>query len=246
MKRIMIMTVLLGSLMATGCYMNSDVDLDVNTDRYSLNICSVANYRMKNTEFSFISYYDVPDTSVFGATIPQLAYRLAEDMDDSTTLYWIDQEKQAFLPSYVYTLVDHDTTQPDDYTPLLHALMAQGILRADTTYAPMLLFEIYAPERFKCDSTLDPYIDIDEDGDTNYYYHYSNAISIVNNLREQHHMPVRLAPGVEPFQPVNLHWLDDDWSTDSLTLDSIGVRIVPDPQGRQMRIVEFNRCKGNI
>ena len=234
---------ILASVLFAGCYLNRDVDLDVNTDRYALNICSVANYRMKNP---VLGYYEVADTSVFGSTIPQLAYRLAEDMDDSTTMYWIDQQKQTFLPSYVYTLVDHDTTQPDNYVPLLNALMAQGILRADTTYAPMLLLEIYAPERFKCDSTLDPYIDIDEDGDTNYYYHYSNAISIVNNLREQHHMPVRLAPDVEPFQPVNLHWLDDDWPTDSLTLDSIGVRIVPDPQGRQMRIVEFTRCKGKI
>lgn len=233
---------ILASVLFAGCYLNRDVDIDVNTDRYSLNICSVANYRMKNPEL-YVSYYDVADTSVFGSTIPQLAFRLAIEANDSTTMYLIDQQKQTFLPSYVYTLVDHDTTQPDDYVPLLNALMAQGLLRADTTYKPMLLLEIYDPERFKCDSTAFKFV---VDGDTLYNYEVFTTNSIVNNLREQHHMPVRLAPDVEPFQPVNLHWLDDDWPTDSLTLDSIGVRIVPDPQGRQMRIVEFNRCKGKI
>ena len=133
---------IMASVLFAGCYLNRDVDLDVNTDRYALNICSVANYRMKNPELDYVSYYDVADTSVFGSTIPQLAFRLAIEANDSTTMYLIDQQKQTFLPSYVYTLVDHDTTQPDDYVPLLNALMAQGLLRADTTYKPMLLLEI--------------------------------------------------------------------------------------------------------
>ncbi len=244
MKRIMIMTLLLGSLMATGCYLNTDVDLDVNTDRYALNICSVANYRMNHPELGYVPYYEVADTAVFGATIPQLAFRLALNLTDSSTIYWIDQQKQSFLPSYVCTLVDSDTTQPDNYAPLLAALMAQGLLRADTSYKPMLLLEIYDPARFRCDSSAFDYID--DEGDTMYYYEFLTANSIVHNLRVQHHMPVRLAPGVDPSLHASLGWLSDDWPSDSLRLDSIGVRIVPDPQGRQMRIIEFNRCKGKI
>lgn len=232
---------IMASVLFAGCYLNRDVDLDVNTDRYALNICSVANYRMKNP---VLGYYEVADTSVFGSTIPQLALRLAIEANDSTTMYMIDHEKQAFLPSYVCTLVDSDTTQPDDYVPLLNALMAQGLLRADTTYKPMLLLEIYDPARFRCDSSAFKFID--DEGDTLYNYEVFTANSIVHELREQHHMPVRLAPGVDPSLPSGLEWMTDDWPSDSLRLDSIGVRIVPDPQGRQMRIVEFNRCKGKI
>jgi hypothetical protein len=40
--------------------------------------------------------------------------------------------------------------------------------------------------------------------------------------------------------------MNEDWPTDSLWLDDMGFRIVPDPQGRRMRIIEFNRCKGDI
>lgn len=234
---------IMASVLFAGCYLNRDVDLDVNTDRYALNICSVANYRMKNPDLDYVYYYESADSSVFGSTIPQLALRMAIEANDSTTMYLIDQQKQTFLPSYVYTLVDHDTTQPDDYVPLLNALMAQGLLRADTTYKPMLLLEIYDPERFKCDSTAFKFV---VDGDTLYNYEVFTTNSIVHDLREQHHMPVRLAPGVDPSLPSGLEWMTDDWPSDSLRLDSIGVRIVPDPKGRQMRIVEFNRCKGKI
>ena len=40
-------------------------------------------------------------------------------------------------------------------------------------------------------------------------------------------------------------WFNDR-KADSLWLDNSGFRLVPDPQGRQMRIITFNRHKGKI
>ena len=49
-----------------------------------------------------------------------------------------------------------------------------------------------------------------------------------------------------PDNVTEFYWMTGDWKSDSLWLDSRGMRIVPDPQGRKMRIVEFNRQKGKI
>lgn len=242
----MIMTAVLGGLMATGCYFNRGVDETVETDRFTMRMMS-----WDMVEGELVSYFDQNDTMVHGGTVPEIAYLLADlsDSVNSTTMYWYDRKKQGFLPGYTYLIVDRDTTQPRDYTPLLHAMMKKGFLRADTTYEPMRILEIYDMARFEAPVDTIETIVIDDDGDTNYGYEINtiDAIFIINSLRDQYRMPVNLAPGVDPFSETeDGRRLDGDWKADSLWLDSRGMRIVPDPQGRKMRVIEFNRCKGKI
>lgn len=230
----------------TGCYFNRGVDETVETDRFTMRMMS-----WDMVEEELVSYYDENDTMVHGGTVPEIAYLLADlsDSVNSNTMYWFDRKKQGFLPGYTYLIVDRDTAQPRDYTPLLHAMMKKGFLRADTTYEPMRILEIFDRARFEAPVDTIKTIVINDDGDTNYGYETNtiDAIFIVNTLRDQYRMPVNLAPGVDPFSETeDGRSLDGDWKADSLWLDSRGMRIVPDPQGRKMRVVEFNRCKGKI
>ena len=248
------MTAVLGGLMATGCYFNRGVDETFETDRYTMRMVSwdmdvdgVIEHGIAVREFQNL------DTSVYGGTVPEIAAFWAQlpDSINLTTMYWYDQEKQYFLPGYSYLVIDRDTTQPKDYTPLLHAMMERGILRADTTYEPMRILEIYDPARYNVDIDSVVTIVVDEDGDTSEVveYHETNAISIANRLRDRYRMPVNLAPDVDPYMATGIpsHWFEkDNWQADSLWLESRGLRIVPDPQGRKMRVIEFNRCKGKI
>ncbi len=241
----MIMTAVLGGLMATGCYFNRGVDETIETDRFTMRMMS-----WDMVEGELVSYYDKNDTMVHGGTMPEIAYLLADlsDSINSTTMYWYDHKKQGFLPGYTYLIVDRDTTQSKDYTPLLHAMMKRGFLRADTTYEPMCLLEIFDKARFEAPvDTIETFV-INDDGDTNYGYEINtiNTISIVNRMRDNYRMTVNLAPGVDPYSQTEERWSDGDWKADSLWLDSRGMRIVPDPQGRKMRVIEFNRCKGKI
>ena len=230
----------------TGCYFNRGVDETVETDRFTMRMMS-----WDKVEGDLVSYYDQNDTMVHDGTVPEIAYLLADKSDsvNSNTMYWFDRKKQGFLPGYTYLIVDRDTAQPKDYTSLLHAMMKKGFLRADTTYEPMRLLEVFDRARFEALVDTIETIVIDDDGDTNYVYETNtiDAIFIINTLRDQYRMPVNLAPGVDPFSETeDGRSLDGDWKADSLWLDSRGMRIVPDPQGRKMRIVEFNRCKGKI
>ena len=245
------MTAVLGGLMATGCYFNRGVDETFETDRYTMRMVSwdmdvdgVIEHGHAAKEFGNL------DTAVYGGTVPEIAALLTSFSDsiNSTTMYWYDQEKQYFLPGYTYLIVDSDTTQPKDYTPLLHAMMERGILRADTTYEPLRLLEIYDPTRYNVDIDSIVTFVVDEDGNTNEVveYHETNAFSIVNRLRDRYRMPVNLAPEVDPSMVTEYHSNNGDWQADSLWLESRGMRIVPDPQGRKMRVIEFNRCKGKI
>ena len=230
----------------TGCYFNRGVDETVETDRFTMRMMS-----WDMVEEELVSYYDENDTMVQGGTVPEIAYLLADlsDSVNSNTMYWFDRKKQGFLPGYTYLIVDRDTAQPRDYTPLLHAMMKKGFLRADITYEPMRILEIFDRARFEAPvDTIETFV-INDYGDTNYGYEINtiDAVSIVNSLREQYRMPVNLAPGVDPFSETeDCRSYDGDWKADSLWLDSRGIRIVLDPQGRKMRIVEFNRCKGKI
>lgn len=231
----------------TGCYFNRGVDETIETERFTMRMASWDMLEQGN----LVSYYDANDTMVHGGTVPEIAYLLADlsDSVNSNTMYWFDRKKQGFLPGYTYQIVDRDTTQPRDYTPLLHAMMKKGFLRADTTYEPMRILEIFDRARFEAPVDTIETIVINDDGDTNYGYETNtiDAIFIVNTLRDQYRMPVNLAPGVDPFSETeDGRSLDGDWKADSLWLDSRGMRIVPDPQGRKMRVVEFNRCKGKI
>jgi hypothetical protein len=182
--------------------------------------------------------------------VPEIAAVLAIVSDtiiNSTTMYWYDQEKQGFLPGYTYFIVDRDTTQPKDYTPLLHAMMEKGVLRADTTYEPMLVLEVFDTVRFDVGKDSLKAITINEDGDTIIdNYCYSNAVSIMNNLRESYRKPIVLAPGLSPWRETHWDWSKGNWDFVVKQLEQRGLRIVPDPQGRKMRVVEFNRCKGKI
>ncbi len=240
MKRIMIMTAVLGGLMATGCYFNRGIDETFETDRYTMRMVSW------DMDVDSVNRYD----DVYGGTVPEIAAVLAIVSDtiiNSTTMYWYDQEKQGFLPGYTYFIVDRDTTQPKDYTSLLRAMMEKGVLRADTTYEPMLVLEVFDTVRFDVGKDSLKAITINEDGDTIIdNYCYSNAVSIMNNLRESYRKPIVLAPGLSPWRETHWDWSKGNWDFVVKQLEQRGLRIVPDPQGRKMRVVEFNRCKGKI
>lgn len=240
--------VLATSMMLTGCYFNRDIDETIETERYTLNLVS-------NNFMSSIEDYEKGDTLMYICSVPRLAKFLADVTydfrSDDTTMCLIDEDKQTFLPSYYCYITDRDTAQPTDYTPLLHAMMERGILRADTTYRPLQLLEIYDSTRFHFDE--DPLVgEVEvaetfiEDGDTVYSYSATSVTVVVDQLREHYRIPVSLAPGVDPKRVTNHRWMNNNWEADSLWLDSRGMRIVPDPQGRKMRIIEFNRCKGKI
>lgn len=226
--------------MATGCYFNRGIDETFETDRYTMRMVSW------DMDVDSVNRYD----DVYGGTVPEIAAVLAIVSDtiiNSTTMYWYDQEKQGFLPGYTYFIVDSDTTQPKDYTSLLHAMMEKGVLRADTTYEPMLVLEVFDTVRFDAGKDSLKAITINEDGDTVLdYYCTSNAVSIMNNLRESYRKPIVLAPGLSPWRETHWDWSKGNWDFVVKQLEQRGLRIVPDPQGRKMRVVEFNRCKGEI
>lgn len=226
--------------MATGCYFNRGIDETFETDRYTMRMVSW------DMDVDSVNRYD----DVYGGTVPEIAAVLAIVSDtiiNSTTMYWYDQEKQGFLPGYTYFIVDRDTTQPKDYTSLLRAMMEKGVLRADTTYEPMLVLEVFDTVRFDAGKDSLKAITINEDGDTVLdYYCSSNAVSIMNNLRESYRKPIVLAPGLSPWRETHWDWSKGNWDFVVKQLEQRGLRIVPDPQGRKMRVVEFNRCKGKI
>ena len=229
----------------TGCYFNRGVDETVETDRFTMRMMS-----WDMVEEELVSYYDENDTMVHGGTVPEIAYLLADlsDSVNSNTMYWFDKKKQGFLPGYTYLIVDRDTARPKDYTSLLHAMMKKGFLRADTTYEPMRLLEIFDRTRYEAVDSIVTMTKIDDYGDTNYCVEISttSASYIVDQLREHYRMPVKLAPGVDPNSETGDLWIEGDRKADSVRLENKGIRIVPDPQGRKMRIIEFNRCKGKI
>jgi len=153
-------------------------------------------------------------------------------------MWYVDKDKQEILLKYAYTLVDHDTSRPDDYTPLLQAMIERNILRADTTYEPMKMLVIYDSARLESSIPNDV-----KDVDPN----VTNIASTVNLLRENLRMPVTPDPKIDIWMFLNNEgWGGDDWQKDSIWLENSGLRIVDDPHGRQMRIVEFNRCKNSL
>ena len=190
-----------------------------------------------DTGNSIVSQYFQPDTTVFSATIPELALHLAAMTRGpylDSVMFYVDMDKQTFLPNYVYTIVDRDTTQAKDYTPLMQALMERGILRADTVYEPRQLLVISDTVR------LNNYRQMEADLD------FTNVLSIAVQLQQSYFMPVTPGPGVNLDIMTNGHFMGDNWEKDSLWLDEHGLRVIPDPQGSLLRIVIFNRAKGRI
>lgn len=244
MKKILSL-VLVACVTLCGCYFNRDIDETIETDRYTLHLVS-------HNMFDHYEFDEQADTLLYTSTVPGLARFLGMDISNDTTMFVVDESKQDFLPSYSAYIADRNPSQPDDYTPLLRAMMDRGILRADTVYKPLQLLELYDSARYArhmsgvdVDSLVLFHVEM-KDGEPDPDRSFLCAISAVHQLRDTYRMPVSLGPGVPVDLPIEMRWMNEDWSTDSLWLDSMGFRIVPDPQGRRMRIVEFNRCKGKL
>lgn len=223
-------------LLLTGCKSPREVDEVVETDRYTLHIQDVDTWCAATGNHNVDQYYKI-DTTVFSATIPQLALHLASVTRGpvlDSVMFYINVTKQNFLPHYVYTIVDHDTTQPKDYTPLMQALIDRGILRADTTYEPRQLLVVFDTARLTAHRKMEADLD------------FTNTLSMAVQMQESYHKPVTLGPGVEMDIMTDGYWLGDDWTKDSLWLDERGLRVIPDPKGSLLRIVTFNRAKGKI
>ena len=235
MKKIALIAAMAG-LVLCGCNHRKVVDETVETERYTLHIQDLKSYKADHPNL-VVSNYFTADTTVLTITIPELAMHLAAMTRGphlDSVMFYVDQEKQHFLPSYVYTIVDRDTTQPKDYTELMLAMVERGILRIDTTYEPKQLLVIFDSAR------LNNYREMDADLD------FTNVLSIAVQLQQSYFMPVTPGPGVELDIMTDGHFMGDGWEKDSLWLDERGLRVIPDPQGTPLRILTFNRAKGRI
>ena len=224
-------------LVLGSCNYKKAVDETLETDRYTLHIQDLKTWNTANDRNEKWISCVKPDTTVLTITIPELAMHLAamtRGPQLDSVMFYVDMDKQSFLPSYVYTIVDHDTSQPKDYTPLMQALMDRGILRADTVYEPRQLLVISDTAR------LNSYRKKEADLD------FTNVLSMAVQLQQSYFMPVTPGPGVEMDIMTDGYFLGDNWEKDSLWLDERGLRVIPDPQGSLLRIVIFNRAKGRI
>lgn len=236
MKKIAFIALMAGVVFC-GCNHRKAVDETVETDRYTMHIQDAGTFG----KYRFF-WNSANDSTVICNTVPEMALYLASMTQgpriDSTTMWTINVPKQSFLMKYVFTILDHDTTQADNYTPLLQTLIDRGFLRADTTYEPMQLLEVYDSARlaaYRLEKVADDEKDIVTLG------------SIVVRMRACYRKPVTPAPGLDIWMRIDDEkWNGDKWRSDSLWLDDAGLRLVADPQGRQLRIVEFNRQKGKI
>ena len=251
MKRIILMLfVSIGGLLFTGCFFGRGIDETIETDRYTMHMQSDSAWVHDGWQ-----WFDSKDTLIIFTTVPEVASVMADKSgtDDSLTMYYFDQRKRFFLPKYNFMLIDSDTTQPTDYTPLLQAMMKRGILRADTTYEPLELLEIYDTARFaahrkhvkerKSEAVLHVQVSVGEESDDESFQSLTNVVS---NLQRSLRIPVILAPGVDPDAKIEYRFMDNEKRPVDNWLDSMGMRRTPDPQGRKMCVIEFNRCKGKI
>ena len=235
MKKIALMAVMAG-LVLCGCNHRKVVDETVETERYTLHIQDVKTYEAE-TGSRFVSHYFAADTSVLCTTIPELALHLAAVTRGphlDSVMFYVNLEKQNILPNYVYTITDHDTTQPDDYTPLMQALVDGGILRIDTTYEPRQLLVIFDSARLNAHLMMEA------------KENFASPGFMAVQMQQSYRLPVTLGPGVTMDLKTDEYYLGDNWEKDSLWLDERGLRVVPDPQGSLLRILTFNRAKGRI
>lgn len=226
----------MAGLVLCSCNHRRVVDETVETDRYTLHIQSPKAYTAA-TGNKIVSHYFKADTSVLSTTIPELAMHLGavtRGPHIDSVMFYINLDKQNFLPHYVYTIIDHDTTQPDDYTPLMQALVDSGILRIDTSYEPRQLLVIFDTARLA------------EHRNTEANSEVINTMSMAVQMQQNYRLPVTLGPGVTMDLKTDEYFLGDNWEKDSLWLDERGLRVVPDPQGSLLRILTFNRAKGRI
>lgn len=240
MKRITFIALAL-SLLMVGCYNKKRlVDETIETDRYTLQIQGIDAWRAATGKSDVNCYFQTSaDTTVLTTTVPWMASFLVSHYPiASTTMYYVDRDKYVILPKYIFTLVDHDTTQPADYPPLLQAMIDRGILRTDTTYEPLQQLVVFDSARLESHRKTEV-----QDDDTD----VKNIAAIIVQLRANRHMPVSAAADVDMDIIVDGYDIGKkDWQADSLWLDERGMRVVPDPQGSLLRIVTFNRAKGRI
>ena len=240
MKHLTIITII-ASLLLVGCYNKKRlVDETVETDRYTLQVQGIDAWRNATGQSQTNCYfYQSKDTTVVTNTVPQFAYYLmSHHCISDTTMFYFDRVKQNFLPKYFFTLVDHDNTQPVDYMPLMQALIDHEILRTDTTHEPLRQLVVFDSARLESHRKTDI-----QEGDID----VKNIAAIIVQLRANYRMPVSAASDVDMNTIVEGYNIGDHgWQADSLWLDERGMRIVPDPQGRQMRIIDLNRTKGKI
>ena len=232
---------LAASLLMVGCYNKKRlVNETIETDRYTLQIQGIDAWRDDTGKGSVNCYFQYNgDTTVLTTTVPWMASFLVSHYPiASTTMYYVDRDKYVILPKYIFTLVDHDTTQPLDYVPLLQAMIDRGILRTDTTYELLQQLVVFDSARLESHRKTE----VQED-DTD----VKNIAAIIVQLRANRHMPVSAAADVDMDIIVDGYDIGHKgWESDSLWLDERGMRVVPDLEGRQMCIVEFNRAKGRI
>ena len=227
----------MAGLVLCSCNYRKPVDMMIGTERYTLYIQDLKTWNKANDRNVKWISITKPDTTVLSATIPELAMHLAamtRGPQLDSVMFYVDMDKQNFLPSYVYTIVDRDTTQPKDYTQLMQALMDEGILRADTTYEPRQLLVIFDSARLAAHRIMDADSGVTSPG--------FMAVQMQQNYRK----PVTLGSGLEMDYKTDEYFLGDNWQKDSLWLDERGLRVIPDPQGSLLRIVTFNRAKGRI
>ena len=231
----------MAGLVLCGCNHRKVVDETVETERYTLHIQDLKTWNTANNRnVKWISYFSA-DTIILNNSLPEMALYLASMTQgprlDSTTMWYINVDKQPFLSNYVYTIVDRDTVQCENYTPLIQALIDRGLLRADTTYEPMQLLELYDTTRYNDFRRV--YVDSSD---------LQSVSVLVVQLRSAFRVPLGLAPEMNPDMLMEMHYdgKNRTWEEDSVWLGEHGLWIVPDPQGRQMRVVEFNRVKGSI
>lgn len=240
MKRIALIALAV-SLLMVGCYNKKRlVNETIETDRYTLQIQGIDAWRDATGKSDVNCYFQTSaDTTVLTTTVPWMASFLVSHYPiANTTMYYVDRDKYVILPKYIFTLVDHDTTQPLDYAPLLQAMIDRGILRTDTTYEPLQQLVVFDSTRLESHRKTEV-----QEGDTD----VKNIAAIIVQLRANRHMPVSAAADVDMDIIVDGYDIGHkDWQSDSLWLDERGMRVVPDPEGRQMCIVEFNRAKGRM
>lgn len=232
--------VLAASVLAVGCYNKKRlVDETVETDRYTLQIQGVDVWRDATGSNENYYYYENGDTIVYSNTVPRMAYYLvSHHRICDTAMFHFDNVKQNILPKYFFTIVDNDSSKPVDYTPLLQALIDRGILRTDTTYEPLRQLVVFDSARFESHRKTDIQ---DDDIDV------KNIAAIIVQLRAEYRMPVSASPDVDMNTIVDGRDIGEkNWKADSLWLDERGMRVIPDPRGRKMSIIEFNRAKGRI
>lgn len=240
MKRITFIALAL-SLLMVGCYNKKRlVDETIETDSYTLQIQGIDAWRAATGKSDVNCYLKTSaDTTVLTTTVPWMASFLVSHYPiANTTMYYVDRTKQIVLPKYIFTLIDHDTIQPLDYASVLQAMIDRGILRTDTTYEPLQQLVVFDSARLEAHRKAEV-----QEGDTD----VKNIAAIIVQLRANRRMPVSAASDVDMNIVVDGYQIGEkDWQADSLWLDERGMRVIPDPEGRQMCIIDLNRAKGGI